>query len=248
VEQVVRRISSLQYRRTSGWVPRRVSSAFNRLASCAASDRVRARGARASRASFRTLSPTGQNLVEGVLAVLEQGGVICVADRGHGLGDEPNDRVRGIVSTLSSDKRLSESMPFGHVWVDVFDTPGLKQPADLTAGESARSITEEVGHRLQDADRWVRRLGQVESGCRHNPWGIRVFIERLSVQGSQSASAASASSAPTPMGLDGVMVVCPSPVPHEVEKQSVMMGTEASYAGCEPPGQITCSQVDDLLR
>ena len=70
-----------------------------------------------------------------------------------------------------------------------------------------------------------------------------MFSELLSVQGSQFASAASvsflfsASPAPTPIGLDGVMLVCPSSVPHEVEKQCPMMSTYAINAGYESPGQ-----------
>ena len=80
-----------------------------------------------------------------------------------------------------------------------------------------------------------------------------MLIEGLSVQGFQSTSASSASfysasPAPIPMGLDGVILFCPSPVPHEVEKQWVMMSTHASNAGCESPGQNTFPQVDGLLR
>ena len=48
---------------------------------------------------------------------------------------------------------------------------------------------------------------------------------------------------PTPMGLDRVMLFCPSPVPHEVEKQRVMMGTNGDNArwqtrsDCVSPGR-----------
>ena len=42
--------------------------------------------------------------------------------------------------------------------------------------------------------------------------------------------------------------VCPSPVPQEVEKQWVMMGTNGDYSGCESPGQASFPQVDGLLR
>ena len=57
---------------------------------------------------------------------------------------------------------------------------------------------------------------------------------------------------PTPMGLDRshafLSLTCPSPVPQEVEKQWVMMGTDTDYGGRVSPGQSTFPQVDGLWR
>ena len=55
-------------------------------------------------------------------------------------------------------------------------------------------------------------------------------------------------SGPNPMVLDGAIVICPSSVPQEVEKQRGMMGTNASNVGCESPGQTAFPLVDGLLR
>jgi len=48
--------------------------------------------------------------------------------------------------------------------------------------------------------------------------------------------------------LDGAIAICPSPVPQEVEKRWVMMGTDARDGGCESPGQIAFSQVEGISR
>ena len=53
---------------------------------------------------------------------------------------------------------------------------------------------------------------------------------------------------PTPIDLDGAVFICPSPVPHDVQRQCALMGTYACNPRDTIPGQMAFPQVDGLLH
>lgn len=89
-----------------------------------------------------------ERLVVGVLSQGAQAGVADVADWGHGLGDKPDDAVRGVVAGLLAGQGVPESVPFGDAAAGVGDVQSGEEPPDLGPGESGAGLAEDVGDAL----------------------------------------------------------------------------------------------------